>query len=361
MATMAADFHESSNTLSEAEAWRAVERHDKRFDRKFVYAVRTTGVYCRPSCPSRRPARANVEFFADPDAAERGGFRACLRCDPRSEQASRAHSAVARARTYLDAHQDRAVPLGELASVSGMSASHLQRTFKQLVGVSPREYQTATRVRALKAHLRAGETVSRATFEAGFGSSSRVYERANHTLGMTPAAYRRGGAGVRIVYTIASAPIGRVLVASTDRGVCAVVLGDTDDSLEAELRADFARAQIERADDAHREWVEAVVSQIRAPGAHGSSPVPLDAVGTDFQLEVWRALQTIPPGERRSYRQVAESIGRPRATRAVARACATNHVAVIIPCHRVVREDGDLAGYRWGIERKRKLLALEKK
>src|SRR6185437_5241876 len=239
MATMAADVHDSTNNLSDADAWHVVERHDKRFDGKFVYAVRTTGVYCRPSCPSRRPSRTNVEFFADPDAAERGGFRACLRCDPRFEHTSRAHSAIARARTYLDGHQDRAVPLGELASVSGMSASHLQRTFKQLVGVSPREYQSAARVRALKVHLRAGETVSRATFEAGFGSSSRVYERANDALGMTPAAYRRRGAGVRIVYTIASAPVGRVLVASTDRGVCAVVLGDTDDSVEAELRADF--------------------------------------------------------------------------------------------------------------------------
>jgi len=358
MATMALDH--GSTHFSASEAWRAVERRDRRSDGAFVYAVRSTGVYCKPSCPSRRPSRANVRFFLTTKDAELAGYRACLRCRPGDEHSpSSTDAAVERARSYLDRNSERPVPLAELAEHAGVSAWHLQRSFKRLLGVSPKAYQDARRVSRFKSRLRAGDTVSRATYEAGFGSSSRVYERSGVLLGMTPAAYRRGGAGVRIAYTITDAPIGRVLVAMTERGVCAVELGGTDAEVVQALQNDFPRATIERGDDEHRAWVRAVVDRVRDPGRERSSDVPLDMAGSAFQLRVWKALQEIPAGERRSYGEVAAAIGRPSATRAVARACATNHLAVVVPCHRVVRSDGDLAGYKWGLDRKRRLLAKE--
>ena len=352
MATMLVE----SEMPTDAESWRAVANRDARYDGQFVYAVTSTHIYCRPSCPSRRPSRENVSFYAAPLDAERDGYRACKRCDPRGEPAI--VRAVTKARAFLDANGERSVPLAELATATGLSASHLQRSFKRLVGVSPKEYQDARRVHQLKTRLRAGDTVSRATYEAGFGSSSRLYERSDELLGMTPASFRRGGAGVRMHYTIADAPIGRVLVAMTDRGVCAVELGESDAEVERALRKDFPNATIERSDEAQHVWVRAVLDRIRDPrGARATngSP-PLDVDGTAFQLRVWRALQAIPAGERRSYAQVAAAIGQPTATRAVARACATNRVAVVIPCHRVVREDGGLSGYKWGVDRKRRLL-----
>jgi AraC family transcriptional regulator of adaptative response/methylated-DNA-[protein]-cysteine methyltransferase len=343
---------------TDTEAWRAVADRDATYDGQFVYAVVSTRVYCRPSCPSRRPSRENVSFFASADAAERAGFRACKRCEPRAELTTGA-AAIARAREYLDANGERAVGLAELAAHAGLSASHLQRSFKRVVGMSPKEYQHAQRVRQFKTRLRAGDTVSRATYEAGFGSSSRVYERADAMLGMTPAAFRRGGAGVRIRYTVAELPIGRVLVATTDRGVCAVELGATDAEVEAALEADFPKATIERSDDDHQRWVRAVLDRVRDPRSAHNGEIPLDVGGTAFQQRVWRALQQIPAGERRSYREIAAAIGQPSASRAVARACATNRAAVVIPCHRVVREDGGLSGYKWGPERKRRLLDEE--
>jgi AraC family transcriptional regulator of adaptative response/methylated-DNA-[protein]-cysteine methyltransferase len=360
MATMAADQRTSSQRLSDADAWRAVEQRDTQYDGEFVYAVRSTMIYCRPSCASRRPSRANVSFFGKPDDAERAGYRACLRCHPRDIFAlSTAQKAIERARQYLDQHGDRNVRLTELASHVGLSASHLQRSFKQIVGASPKEYQDAQRVELFKSRLRAGDTVSRATYEAGFGSSSRIYERSDSMLGMTPASYRRGGAGVHITYTIADAAIGRVLVATTDRGVCAVELGSTDAEVEAVLRADFPHASLERNDEPNGTWVRAVLDRVRHPERTASNRIPLDVDGSAFQWKVWKALQEIPKGERRSYQQVAESIGQPNATRAVARACATNRVAVVIPCHRVVRGTGELAGYKWGVDRKRQLLDEE--
>lgn len=363
MATMVHD-HTMNSRPSDAEGWRAVERRDRRYDDRLVYAVRTTKVYCKPSCASRRPKRENVIFFANPAEAEQAGYRACRRCRPSAAGGSpdTTMTAVEAARAFLDRHADRPVSLDELAAHTGVSASHLQRTFKKYVGVSPKAYQDARRVRHFKARLRAGDTVSRATYEAGFGSSSRVYERADELLGMTPASYRRGGAGVRIAYAIADAPPsvgGRVLVATTDRGVCAVELGAGDEEVERALQADFPNATIERSDDAHHTWVQAVLDRLRDPRHSRDDCIPLDAHGTAFQVQVWRALMTIPPGERRSYREVAAAIGRPSATRAVARACATNKVAVLIPCHRVVRGDGDIAGYKWGMERKRRLLDEE--
>jgi AraC family transcriptional regulator of adaptative response/methylated-DNA-[protein]-cysteine methyltransferase len=360
MATMVADQHISSSRLSDTAAWRAVEQRDARYDGRFVYAVRSTMIYCRPSCPSRRPSRAKVSFFDTPDDAERAGYRACLRCHPRDVAAlSPAQEAIERARHYLDQHGDRNVPLSELASHVGLSASHLQRSFKQIVGASPKEYQDAQRVRLFKSRLRAGDTVSRATYEAGFGSSSRIYERSDAMLGMTPASFRRGGAGVHITYTTADAPVGRVLIATTDRGVCAVELGSTDADVERVLRADFPHATLERNDEPNGTWVRAVLDRVRHPDRAASNRIPLDVDGSAFQVKVWKALQEIPAGERRSYKQIAQAIGQPTASRAVARACATNRVAVVIPCHRVVSSNGDLSGYKWGNERKRRLLNEE--
>jgi len=364
MATMVRD-RAVNDRPTDADAWRAVEGRDRRYDGRLVYAVHTTRVYCKPSCSSRRAKRENVTFFANANEAELAGYRACRRCRPDQgpESLDDAAAVVQAARAFLDRHADHVVSLAELAAHTGMSASHLQRTFKEHVGISPKAYQDARRVRHFKARLRAGDTVSRATYEAGFGSSSRVYERADDLLGMTPASYRRGGAGVRIVYAIADAPPaaggGRVLVGTTDRGVCAVELGATDDEVERALRVDFPNAVIERSDEAHHIWVGAVLDQLRDPRRSRSDRIPLDVDGTAFQWQVWRALQGIPAGELRSYTQVAAAIGRPTATRAVARACATNKVAVLIPCHRVVREDGTIAGYKWGMERKRRLLDEE--
>ena len=340
---------------ADSDAWRAVAERDARFDGQFVFAVETTRIYCRPSCPSRRPKRENVRFYSAAADAERAGFRACKRCEPAAERSSAAR-ALERARAFLDAHVDRSVALAELAEHVGLSASHLQRSFTRAVGVSPAEYQRARRVGQLKTRLRAGDTVSRATYEAGFGSSSRVYERADEFLGMTPAAYRRGGAGVRIRYTIAELPIGRVLVATTDRGVCAVELGATNDDVVRALISDFPNASIERDDAEHLDWARAVIERVRDPRRTASGDIPLDIGGTEFQQRVWKALREIPVGERRSYREVANAIGAPTASRAVARACATNRVAVVIPCHRVVREDGSMSGYKWGVDRKRQLL-----
>jgi AraC family transcriptional regulator of adaptative response/methylated-DNA-[protein]-cysteine methyltransferase len=345
--------------LDNEEAWRAVESRDPRFDGRFVYAVQSTRVYCRPSCPSRRPRRSRVTFYSAPAEAEAAGYRACLRCKPREAQfATTAALAVERARQFIEQHPDQVFTLDVLASRVGLSPFHLQRTFKRLLGVSPREYQDGLRVTRFKSRLRAGDTVSRATYEAGFGSSSRVYERSARSLGMTPAAYRRGGAGMRITYTIVNSPFGKLLVGATDRGVCEVALGDSDEQLTRALKADFPRAEIARGDDAHREWVEEIVGNIG--GGNVGLDVPLDVRGTAFQQQVWALLRNIPPGRTRSYGEIARELGNPQATRAVARACASNHLAIVIPCHRVVRNDGTVGGYKWGVDRKRMLLERER-
>jgi AraC family transcriptional regulator of adaptative response/methylated-DNA-[protein]-cysteine methyltransferase len=360
MLTMPTTFRAEPTVVPEPDdAWRAVQSRDPRFDGRFVYAVRSTHVYCRPSCPSRRPARANVTFYREADAAERDGYRACRRCRPQDVAfAPAAAVAVERARQYLERHADQRVTLDTLAREVGLSPFHLQRTFKRLLGVSPREYHDALRVSRFKSRLRAGDTVSRATYEAGFGSSSRVYEHSDRSLGMTPAAYRRGGAGMHIVYTIVASPFGPLLVGATARGVCAVVLGDDDDALVRALRTDFPRAEIARGDDRHRAWAEEIVGQLG--GGNLGLDVPLDVHGTAFQKQVWTLLRRIPPGHTRTYRDIARAAGKPSATRAVARACAANHLAVVIPCHRVVRSDGALGGYKWGVERKQRLLDRER-
>jgi AraC family transcriptional regulator of adaptative response/methylated-DNA-[protein]-cysteine methyltransferase len=345
--------------LDSDEAWRAVQARDPRFDGRFVYAVHSTHIYCRPSCPSRRPLRSRVTFYPAPTDAEDAGFRACRRCHPREARfATTAAMAVERARQFIDQRPDTLITLQALAHEVNMSAFHLQRTFKRLLGVSPREYQDSLRVTRFKSRLRGGDTVSRATYEAGFSSSSRVYERSDRTLGMTPAAYRRGGAGMRIVYTIVESPFGKLLIGATDRGVCSVALGDSDEHLVQALSTDFPRAEIERGDDVHRDWVAETVQHI-GDGNSGLN-VPLDLRGSAFQQQVWALLRNIPPGRTRSYGDIAMELGSPRATRAVARACASNRLAILIPCHRVVRSDGTLGGYKWGVDRKRTLLDRER-
>ncbi len=346
------------SALTDDERWSAIQHRDQRVDGQFVYAVRSTGIYCNPSCPSRRPARHQVSFFATAADAERGGFRACKRCGPRAVNADRGARAVASARAYLEAHADERVTLADLARVCAVSAFHLQRVFKDIVGVSPRQYQDALRMGRLKARLRSGSTVSSATYDAGYGSSSRVYERAGRRFGMTPGAYRRGGAGVRIGYEIVDCAFGRLLVGISDRGVCTVALGDDDAGLEHLLRRDFPKAMIERGAPARADWVRAIVEHL---GGRAPRPdVPIDVQGTAFQWQVWHALQRIPRGSTMSYRAVADVIGHPNAARAVARACAGNRLAIIVPCHRVVREDGTPGGYRWGEERKQRILAAER-
>jgi AraC family transcriptional regulator, regulatory protein of adaptative response / methylated-DNA-[protein]-cysteine methyltransferase len=337
-------------------AWRAVIARDRREDGAFVYAVRTTGVYCRPSCPSRRPLRQNVAFFAAADDAERAGFRACHRCRPRSTEGALIDACVQAARAYLDAHLDEKVTLAALAAHVGVSAAHLQRTFKARVGLSPKGYADARRMARFKEVVQGGASVTEAMYGAGFGSSRELYERAPEALGMTPGAYRRGGRGASIRYTIVESALARVLVGATDRGVCAVLLAAGDEALTRELRREFPEAEISREDAALAELSRAVIARIEG----GAAEVPLDTGGTAFQRLVWSALQRIPPGETRSYRQLAEELGRPRAARAVARACATNRLAVVVPCHRVVRGDGTISGYRWGVARKKTLLARER-
>ena len=348
--------------VNEAAAWAAVIARDRTHDGEFVYAVSTTGVYCRPGCPSRHPLRRHVRFFTAPDAAEAAGFRACLRCRPR-EAATPADRAVEAARAWLEAHLDERVTLADLAREVGLSPHHLQRTFKRVVGVSPRQFAAALRADRLKRALRTEPSVSRATYEAGYSGSSRAYDAAETHLGMTPAAYRRGGRGVRIRFATTTTRLGRLLVAATDRGVCAVTLGGDDLELERALAEEYPEAVRERAtgDDARdadlRDWMTAIVRHV--DGAEPGLTMPVDVAGTPFQQRVWESLRTIPYGATRSYAQVAAALGAPKAARAVASACAHNRVALVVPCHRVVRAGGSPGGYRWGAERKRALLAQE--
>lgn len=335
--------------------WQQVMARDARQDGRFVFAVRTTGVYCRPSCPSRRPRRNSVEFFADPNQAERAGYRACLRCKPTEISAQAQY--VTRARQLLDGAEG-VVTLHELSERVGLSPFYLQRLFKRATGLTPREYQSARRVQKVKSGLQNGDDVTTALYAAGFGSPSRLYEKAPEQLGMTPGEYRRGGLGANISFTIAPTSLGRVLIAATERGLSAVRFGDSAGDLERDLRREFHAAELRRDDAAMKQYLEPLLAAIR--GENTSVDLPLDVRATAFQMKVWERLRQIPRGETRSYSDIAREIGAPRAVRAVARACATNPVALAVPCHRVVRSDGKLAGYRWGVERKNKLLERER-
>ncbi len=332
--------------------WRAVlGRGD---DRTFVYAVATTGVYCRPACSSRRPKRANVRFFTDCDAAERAGYRSCKKCRPRN--ASPLPEAVVRACRTIELAAEPP-SLGELAEAANLSSFHFQRLFKEATGVTPKAYANQERTRRFREGLLGADTVTEAMLDAGFASSSRCYETVDAQLGMTPMQYRRGGAGLTIRFATVPCDLGWMLVAATERGMCRIEFGDAAASLEEGLRARFPKAEYWVGDARFESWVNEMLALVRTPGK--SCTLPLDIRSTAFQQQVWQALRDIPPGETATYTEIAVNIGRPTAARAVAQACASNPVAVIVPCHRVIGADGDLRGYRWGKERKRKLLDRE--
>ena len=346
--------------------WRAIQARDRGADGAFVYAVRSTGIYCRPSCSSRKPRREQVVFFSLPEAAEQQGFRPCLRCRPNSMAAldpniekirgvCRAIDAAILADADHDAGTD--LTLAVLSAKAGMGPHQLGRSFRRAMGITPRQYADAQRMRRLKSRLKKGDDVTTALYEAGFGSSSRLYERAPSHLGMTPATYRRGGAGMQIHYTIADSPLGRMLVGATDRGISALYIGDADSKLEAALHKEYPRAEIGRDRNGLSKWLQKILAYLRGRGPN--LDLPTDVQATAFQRLVWEELRRIPYGTTRTYSEVARAIGRPAAIRAVARACATNPVSVVVPCHRVVREDGNLAGYRWGLDRKQALLERE--
>jgi AraC family transcriptional regulator of adaptative response/methylated-DNA-[protein]-cysteine methyltransferase len=339
--------------------WRAVRERDPRWDGMFVYAVSSTHIYCRPTCPSRRPRRERVVFFSGCAEATRAGFRACRRCSPDELPASvPAVNRVRDACRRIARANGSGISLQNLAKHAGVGQHQLLRTFKRVLGITPREYADACRTGSLKSALRSGYGVADAGFAAGYGSGSRVYERAASTLGMTPARYAAGARGETVKYAIAPTSLGHVLVAATERGICSVGIGADPVALEGNLRKEFFRADIQPADSRLSTMVRAVVRAIEK--AAPDPRLPLDVRATAFQTRVWRELQRIPRGQTRTYEEVARRIGQPGAARAVARACASNRVAVLIPCHRVVRSDGSTGGYRWGADRKKALLEAER-
>jgi AraC family transcriptional regulator of adaptative response/methylated-DNA-[protein]-cysteine methyltransferase len=336
-------------------AWQMVETRKPVADMLFVYAVRTTGIYCRPSCPSRRPLRSSVEFFATSELAERAGYRACKRCAP-GEARPQAHM-LTQACDYIERNIDNTIKLDKLGKIVGLSAFHTQRLFRRYLGISPRQYQQARRMESFRNNLLTNDSVTTAMYDAGFASSSRLYESTNEHLGMTPTEYRRGGKGVAIRYTIADSPLGKMLVAATENGLCLVAFGSLESELEDELASRFHASERSRDEANLGSMVKQILAQMTEHPV--ALELPIDVRATAFQRRVWEALRQIPRGQTRTYSQIAQEIGQPTAVRAVARACATNPVAVVVPCHRVIGSDGTLTGYRWGVERKKKLLELE--
>ena len=353
--------------LDEAACWDAVLRRDAGEDGQFFFGVLTTGVFCRPSCTARRPLRQNVRFYRDAAGAERDGLRPCLRCHPlaaigRDPNAER----IRKICRYIEAHasdgEAAKLSLDDLATRAGLSRFHFQRSFQAIVGVTPRQYLEACRMRQLKANLRQSPAVTAAIYDSGYGSSSRVYERTGAHLGMTPKQYREGGYELAITHTTFDSPAGRLMIAATDRGICFVQFGETDAELLRALETEYPAARLEAmrepAAPDFRLWIAALSEHLAGRQPH--LDLPLDIRATAFQMRVWNYLQSIPYGETRSYRQVAEGIGRPSATRSVANAIARNTVALLIPCHRVIRGSGQMGGYRWGLPRKKALLQAER-
>ena len=345
--------------------WQQVLERDVSADGQFVYAVKSTKVYCKPSCPSRRPARKNVSFFPTAEAAEAAGYRACLRCEPDQAEAKPdpQAGAIAAVATYLKENASERTKLTDVAKATGVGRLTILRGFKRVLGVSPGQYAKAARIENFKTAVRKPKAkVTEAIYEAGYGSSSRLYEQSNAALGMTPRLMREGGAGLVIRYTTAASPLGRMLVAATDVGVCSITFGRDDAELVAGLQASFSKAQLVPV-KGNTGWLAAAVAFVASQTAEHplAATFPLDVRATAFQQRVWRALKEIPRGETRSYSELAAALGSPRAVRAVAAACGANPVAVAVPCHRVVGKDGSLTGYRWGVERKRKLLEAERR
>jgi AraC family transcriptional regulator of adaptative response/methylated-DNA-[protein]-cysteine methyltransferase len=343
--------------------WNAVQERDRSWDGKFFFGVMTTGVYCRPSCGSRTPLRKNVRFFLSPKDAEDAGLRPCERCHPLAAVGLDPDTdRIRKICDYIESHANDPLPLDHLASRAGLSSFHFQRSFKAVVGLTPRQFVEARRLEILKEGLRSQPSVTAAIYEAGFGSGSRVYERVDTRLGMTPSAYREGGKNVAISYVSVNSELGRMMLAATDRGLCFVQFANDDDELLRLLRAEYPAAKIEAAPEPYsaqfETWMFALQEHLK--GQETSLDLPLDLRATAFQMKVWRYLQSLPYGSVQTYSEVAAGIGQPTAVRAVANACANNRVALVIPCHRVIRGNGDLAGYRWGIERKRTLLDRER-
>jgi AraC family transcriptional regulator of adaptative response/methylated-DNA-[protein]-cysteine methyltransferase len=352
-----------ADVTSNPEMWNAVLARDSSRDGSFVFAVKSTGIYCRPSCPARRPRREQVSFYQLPEVAEREGFRACRRCHPRRARTTDPKIELARRICHaIDEHDEEPQTLKTLSADTGVSTHHLQRTFKEVMGITPRQYADSQRLKKFKTNVKGGSNVTSAMYDAGYGSSRGLYEKSATQLGMTPATYGRGGRGMRIIYTTASCSLGRLLVAATNRGVCSVALGDTDAALISALFAEYPNAAIDSQDTAISPslnlWLNQVLELIA--GKTPSVDLPLDIQATAFQWQVWEELRRIPLGETRSYQEIAAAIQKPNAVRAVARACASNHAALVIPCHRVVRQDKSPSGYRWGLKRKEELLQRER-
>ncbi|MEZ5759296.1 MAG: methylated-DNA--[protein]-cysteine S-methyltransferase [Emcibacteraceae bacterium] len=342
--------------MTEEQYLDAIKARDKSFDGRFYYGVITTGVYCKPSCPSRPALRENMRFFDTPDDAEKQGLRPCKKCNPRDI------NPLARIADYIEKHADEKITLDRLAEISNLSPHHIQRKFKAAYGVSPKEYQNGLRLNHFKSALRSGDDISGAIYEAGYGSSSRIYEQIDGRIGMTPAAYRSGGRGEEISYAIRDCSLGLIIMAATDRGVCMIHFGDSVEGLEDELRREYPHAVLKKtpksSDDHLNDWIEAFERHISFGAKRPDIPLHLN--GTAFQIKVWRFLMSVKPGEVLSYKEQAERMGIPKAVRAVASANARNNIGVLVPCHRILRGDGSLGGFRWGLDRKRALIDQER-
>jgi AraC family transcriptional regulator, regulatory protein of adaptative response / methylated-DNA-[protein]-cysteine methyltransferase len=348
--------------MNEELRWKAVTSRDRASDGKFLYGVMTTGVYCRPACSSRLPLRKNVRFYETPVQAERDGLRACKRCRPLEISGDPMARRIGELCRYIETHAQDGLTLKQLSERAHASPFHLQRSFKAIVGVSPRQYVEEMRLRSLKRELRQGAPVTRAIYDAGFGSASRVYERMATRLGMTPKQYRAGGEGAQMSYAFSKTSLGLLMMAATDRGLCFVQFGASEYELQQRLRMEFPGATIEpmkaSARGAFGQWMQSLAGYLA--GTQAALDLPVDLRGTAFQMKVWRYLLKIPYGEVRSYAEVARAIKTPAAVRAVASACASNRIGLVVPCHRVIRGDGGLGGYRWGLERKRALIDRER-
>jgi len=349
------------NTINEQDidwCWRAVSGKNSDFDGVFYFGVRTTGVFCRPSCSSRPPKRQNVTFFSTPDDAENAGFRACLRCKPKNVyEAGKAAVLIKQAFDLMRSDDKEIVSIEALCSLLGISQGYLQKTFKAILGLTPKEVLDLIRLERFKENVK-GSDVTTSLYESGFGSSRALYETAGESLGMTPATYKKGGKGMTIDYTIVDSRLGKLLIAATEKGICSVSFGDTAEDLENGLKKEFFAAELKLNDDGLADAVNAILKSL--DGEKTILTLPLDLHASVFQMRVWAELRKIPFGETRSYGEIAASLGNPKSFRAVARACATNPVALVNPCHRVIASDGKLSGYRWGIERKAELLKREK-
>jgi AraC family transcriptional regulator, regulatory protein of adaptative response / methylated-DNA-[protein]-cysteine methyltransferase len=342
---------------ADTERWNAIVNRTASADGTFLYAVKTTGIYCRPSCASRQPKPDNVHFFRDCDAAETAGFRACKRCQPRSASPQQQQATMIATVCEQIITADHPPSLDQMAAIAGLSPSHFHRLFKAIVGITPKQYATTHRAKLVRQHLQQKDTVTEAIYDAGFATSSNFYGQSAAMLGMTPSTYQRGAIDVAIRYTVHPCWLGFVLVAATAKGICAIAFGDDTETLIQQLRADFPKANFCGADRQFEDWVAQVLKLIAAPQT--AIDLPLDIQGTAFQQQVWQALRTIKPSTTVSYAEVAQRIGQPKAVRAVANACGKNQIAVAIPCHRVIGSDGSLRGYRWGHDRKQKLLTQE--